>query len=175
MKHILALVPLAMLAACGGGAEQQNKAAADVTAIAPGQYEVTREVTAFRATDRAAAPQINTPAGTRSSESICVGAGDQPPAELFAGTGSECTYGNHYLRRGRINSSLTCQREGLNGQIRMTAYGTVTADGFQVDVDTTTYFTGEGDAVFTTRTTGRRTGDCQPAPAAGNGDQAAKQ
>ncbi len=173
MKRFLALVPVVLLSACGGGGEQQNKAAAEVTAIAPGQYQVTREVTAFRATDRAATPQINTPAGTRTTETICVGPGEQPPGELFAGAGSECTYGNHYLRRGSINSSLTCRREGLNGEIRMTAYGSITADGFQVDVDTTTYFAGEGDAVFTTRTTGRRTGDCQPAPEDGNSSQAA--
>ena len=175
MKRMAGLAVLAILAGCGG-AEQQNKAAAvEIGSIAPGQYEVTREVTAFRAMDRAPTPQINTPAGTRSTESICVAAGNEPNGELFAGSGSRCTYENHYLRRGRLNSSLVCRRDGLNGELRMTAYGTVAAEGFDVHVDTTTYLSGDGDAAFTTRTVGRRTGDCQPAAQPGNGSAAAKQ
>ena len=175
MKRIVGLAALAMLTACGG-AEQENKAKApDVGAIAPGQYEVSREVTAFRTMDRAPTPQINTPVGTRSTESICVGAGDQPNGELFGGAGSRCTYESHYLRRGRLNSALVCRRDGLAGELRMTAYGTVSADGFEVDVGTTTYLTGDGDSAFTTRTVGRRTGDCQPAAEPGNAGAAAKQ
>jgi outer membrane murein-binding lipoprotein Lpp len=175
MKLMVGLAALAMLAGCGE-AEKEKAKASEVSAIAPGLYQVTREVTAFRQTDRAPTPQINTPAGTRSTDSICVAAGAEPNGELFAGAGSTCTYDNHYLRRGRLNSSLVCRRDGLGGEIRMTAYGTVAADGFEVNVDTTTYLNGDGDAAFTTRTVGRRTGDCQPgAQQPGNGAGAAKQ
>ena len=172
MKQLVALVPVLMLAGCGGGGEEKAKqeVAANLT---PGQRAVTREVTAFRATDNAT-PQINAPVGTRTTESICVAAGDRPPGELFAGAGYQCEYGNYYMRSGRINVSLSCRREGLNGEVRLTTDGSFQAEQFEANVETTTFLTGEGDSLFTQRVTGRRTGDCTTQPGvADNGSSTA--
>ena len=75
----LALLPLLFVASCGGGAAE-NKAAAVVAAPSPGQWELTSQVTRFRKADQGTS-SIDTPIGTRATQSLCVAAGGQLPTE----------------------------------------------------------------------------------------------
>jgi hypothetical protein len=163
----LALIPLLLVGACGGGGESaQNKAVtAPPATIAAGQWELTSEVTAFHGED-AGPPKINTPVGTRATESVCVGAETQAPSELFSGAGLDCQRGSYYVRNGRLNVTLNCRREGLIGSIPVTAGGTFQTDTLEYQRSLRTILSGNGDVAIDTRVTGRRTGDCTP-PATG--------
>lgn len=163
----LVLIPLLLVGACGGGGETaQNKAVtAPPARIAAGQWELTSEVTAFR-TEDAGPPKINTPVGTRATESVCVGPGAQAPTELFSGAGFNCQHGNYYARNGRLNVTLNCRREGLAGPIPVTVSGTFQGEALEYERSLRTILTSEGDVAIDSRVTGRRTGDCTPPDAA---------
>jgi hypothetical protein len=159
----LALLPLLFVASCGGGAAE-NKAAPAAAAPSPGQWELTSEVTLFRKADQGTA-RINTPAGTRATQSLCVAAGGQLPTEMFSGDGFTCSYATYYVRNGRANVTVNCRREGLTGDIPMTVEGTFTADSISLHRNLRTFLTGDGDVEINADVTGRRTGACTPATA----------
>jgi hypothetical protein len=165
--RFLALIPLLSLAACGGGEAEQNKTAAVAARPAAGQWELTSEVTAFRTTD-SGAPKINTPVGTRATESVCVGAGQQVPTAAFSGENYRCNYDNYYVRNGRINVTMQCARDDLEGAVPMTADGTFEENSFEYNRNLRTVLTTDGDVEITTRVTARRTGECAPEPEDGN-------
>jgi hypothetical protein len=163
MRRIAGIAVLA-LAACGGGGGEENKAATSRPAnIAAGQYQLTSEVTAFRVVDGGRG-QIDAPVGTRTTESVCIGSG-RPPTTLFSGAGYHCQYDNYYVRRGRINVTMACWRDGLTGNIPMIVDGPFTADTIEFVREIRTSLDGPGDVEISTHVTGRRTGDCTPAPA----------
>ena len=165
----IACTALLVVAACGsgdGGAEQNKAGAAKAASLAAGQWELTSEVTAFNTVDQGR-PKIDTPVGTRVTESVCVGAG-RPPSELFSGSGYDCRYDNYYGRNGRLNATMLCSLEDQAGHIPMTADGQFGADTLEYSRDTRTSFAGDGDVQITTRVTGRRTGDCPPEAAGDN-------
>lgn len=170
----LALIPLLIVAACGEAGTSRNEAApkaAKASSIAAGQWELTAEVTGFEAADEGA-PKINTPVGTRTTETVCVGAEARPPVELFSGPGYDCSYGEYYLRNGRANITLNCRREGTSGQIPVTVDGQIRDSEIELTRNVQTYFTTDGDVRIESRVTGRRSGDCAPEAAeagAGNG------
>lgn len=159
----LILIPLLVLTACdGGGAAPKTETKAAATSLEPGLWQVETEVASFRSTDNAQ-PALDMPVGARATESVCVGAGDRPPPELFAGPGYDCTYGNYYMRAGRINVSLQCRHEDLAGTVSMTVNGTLQDGSFTAERDITTFLSGDGDFQSTVRLNGRRSGDCPPA------------
>src|SRR5688500_15796007 len=95
MRRIIACTCMMIVAACGSGGTE-NKTATRAAPLAEGQWELTSEVTAFNKADQGT-PQIDTPVGTRATESVCLGAG-RPPPELFAGQGYDCSYDSFYAR-----------------------------------------------------------------------------
>jgi hypothetical protein len=155
-----AVIPIILVAACGE-APAENKAASGAAAFAPGQWELTSEVTALTKADTEA-PRINTPAGTRATNSVCAAEGHQLPTAFFSGEGYRCTYGTYYVRNGRVNVTLSCYRDGLQGGMTMSAEGTYQADSVTFTRNLRTNLTTEGDAVIDSRVTGRRTGECTP-------------
>jgi hypothetical protein len=160
-----ALIAVSLLAACGAAPE--NKTAPVAAAPAPGQWELTAEVTRFAKSDQGT-PRINTPVGTRATESVCVGPGDQVSSTLFSGAAYTCTYPTYYVRNGRVNMTLNCRREGLSGDIPMNVNGTFEANSIAYTRNLRTSLATDGDVEVDARVTGRRTGDCTPqAPAAG--------
>lgn len=173
-KLILAFAAVSALAACGGGEEKKAKGRAD--ALQPGQYEVTSEVTAFRAADQGK-PRIDTPQGTRATRSVCVTNGAALPPELFADEGMTCRPpAGSFVRGGTINMSLNCQRPGLAGEIAYSVSGTFEAESFEVQRQLSTALAGDGDVVIGSTARGRRTGECAAAapgnaaaPAGGKG------
>ena len=157
----LALLPLLFVASCGGGTAE-NKATQAVAAPSPGQWELTSQVARFRKADNGTA-RIDTPVGTRATQSLCVAAGGRLPTEMFSGDGFTCSFGNYYVRNGRANVTLNCRREGLTGDIPMTVDGTFEADSIALHRNLRTVLTGEGDVEIDADITGRRTGACTPA------------
>ncbi len=169
--RILMMVPLCLVAACGG----EEKKAEETTAatMQAGQWEVSSDVTSFRSTDKAT-PALKAAVGDKSTVSTCIEPGDvaKPKPELFAGEGYECKYKSDYIRNGRINASITCKRDALEGEIMMSVQGTYTGDSFEGTVDTLSYLSGEGDFAMNSKITGRRTGPTCAAEPAGEGNQA---
>ena len=162
----LIIVPLCLAAACSGGGEEKKSEEAAATMQA-GQWEIVSEVTAFRSTDKAT-PALKAAAGDKSASAACIEAGkeDKPPAEMFAGVGYECDYKDRYISGGRINLSLECEREALEGKVMVSVQGTYKGDSFEGTSTATSFLPGDGDFVMNSKVSGRRTGPACAAPAA---------
>jgi hypothetical protein len=159
----LALLPLLFVASCGGSAAE-NKAAPVVAAPSPGQWELTSLVTRFRKADQGRS-SIDTPVGTRATQSLCVAAGGQLPTEMFSGDGFTCGYTTYYVRNGRASVAVNCHRAGLTGDIPMTVEGNFEADSITLHRNLRTALPTDGDVEIDADVTGRRTGACTPAAA----------
>jgi hypothetical protein len=162
----LIIVPLCLAAACSSGGGEENKADEAATAMQAGQWEISTEVTNFRSTDKAT-PALKAAIGDKAIAAACIEAGkeDKPPPEMFAGAGYKCHYKDRYMHSGRINVSLDCERDALEGHIMMTVEGTYTGDSFQGTANANSFLSGEGDFAMNTKMTGRRTGPTCAAPA----------
>jgi hypothetical protein len=167
----LALIALLFAAGCGES-EPEAKKSTRLAAFEPGQWELSSEVTMLDSQDNGA-PAIDTPVGTRATHSVCVGAGEATP-DLFAGEGYDCTYTNYYLRNGRANVQLNCRREGLQGEIVMTANGEFGSSELSYERNVRTILSTDGDVLVNYRVTGRRTGDCTPGTDASTNEAAAR-
>jgi len=158
-------VPAVALAACGGGGEEGNKTKARAQNLAPGQYEVTAEVTNFRKADEGT-PKIEAEVGSRTTRSVCVTDGAQLPPELFIEEGYSCqAAGDAFARGGSINITYRCTRPDLSGAIGTNVSGTFEAESFEAQRTLSTQLSTDGDVVIASNLTGRRTGDCSAAPA----------
>jgi hypothetical protein len=161
--------------ACSSGGEE-NKAAEVADAMQAGQWEISSEVTGFRSTDKAT-PALKAAAGDKASAPACIEAGkeDKPPPEMFAGVGYECHYRDRYISGNRINLSLECEREALEGKVMVTVQGTYAGESFEGTSTATSFLPGDGDFVMNSKISGRRTGPACAAPAeAGKGKGKAK-
>ena len=164
------VVPLLIVAGCGGEAATEEKKAR-LASLDPGQYELSSEVTRLTNVDEGEAA-LDTPVGTRATGSVCVGSSGRVPTELFSGEGYECSYNNYYVRNGRINALLSCTREGLQGDIAMTVDGSFESGQLSYDRNIRTILASDGDVLVDHRVSGRRTGECAPqADAQGNSAQ----
>jgi hypothetical protein len=168
----LVLLPLLFLAACSGGADPNADAKAKAEAaknlkLAAGQWETVAQVTKLTKQDEGT-PAINTPEGTRTTANHCVAQADadagKPSPTLLAGEGyDDCKYDNFYMSSGTLNAQLTCRREGLAGEVRMTVDGSYTAETIEANQSISTFLSGTGDVNIQSRLTGRRTGAaCAP-------------
>jgi hypothetical protein len=163
----LALIPIVFAAGCGE-APAENKAEAVAAALAPGQWELSTEVTGFRNSGHGN-PPINTPVGTRATQSLCVAAGPQLQSAFFAGDGYRCSYGTYYARNGRVNLTMGCSREGFDGGVTITAEGSFQANSVEFRRHLAARLAGGGDLAIDARVTGRRTGECVPGSDDGEG------
>lgn len=169
----LAFLSLLALAGCGdNGAAVQNEAPAEAATIAAGQWTLETEVTQFAKTDNGT-PRIDTPVGTRATETVCVGAGGTPPPALFGGEGNDCHGDSIYARNGRLSVQMTCTRHGLSGNVLIGANGTFTDGQIEYDRDVRTNLVTDGDVMMTVHVTGRRSGACTADTDAGGNASAA--
>lgn len=169
-RILLAAVPLVVLAACGG-TEVANKGKAKAESLQPGQYEVTAEVTAFKAADKGT-PKIDTKQGTSTTRSVCVTDPAALPTDLFADEGFACrNAGNLFARGGTLSASLECTRAGLSGTMGYAVSGTFGADSFEAERQLKTRLSTDGDVEINATLRGRRTGECSAAPTAGGTDK----
>jgi len=174
MRGLIAIPLCLAAAACSGGGEE-NKAAEAADAMQAGQWEVSSEVSAFRSADKST-PALKAAAGDKSSAPACIEAGkeDKPPAAMFAGVGYECDYKDRYISGGRINLSMECEREALEGTVVVSVQGTYTGESFEGTTTATSFLPGDGDFVMNSKISGRRTGPACAAPAAGESKDKAK-
>jgi len=156
------------LAACGGGggtSEQQPKAEKAPATLAAGLYEMSAEVIQLDSTDRTT-PATRLKKGDTQVIKACVAPDGQPEPKLLAEEGDECEIKNSYIRNGRMSAEMSCTREGMSGQVMPAMMGKFTADGFEGDITTLTYFVADGDYRLTRKVVAKRVGDCPAAPPA---------
>ena len=146
------------LAGCGSGEPAAPKQAA-AAALSAGLYEVSSEVTALASTDNST-PATAAKQGEKTSWRACVPVDSKPSPELLAEPGDTCEIKNSYIRSGRMSAQMSCTREGASGLIMPAMMGSFTADGFEGDINTLTYFAGEGDYRLVRKVSGKRVGDC---------------
>ncbi|HYW15104.1 MAG TPA: DUF3617 family protein [Allosphingosinicella sp.] len=165
----LIVVPLCLAAACSGGGEEK-KAAQAPTDLLAGQWQVSHEIGNIRLMDKPTlAPKApKAAAGDNDTAAACIEPGkeNEPPAEMFAGPGYECDYKDRYISGGRINLSLDCEREALEGKVMVSVQGTYKGESFEGTSTATSFLPGDGDFVMSSKISGRRTGPACAAPAA---------
>lgn len=163
MSKLMPAIGLAMLlAACGGEKPAPvEEAAAKLNA---GLYELNSEVLLLASTDKTA-PATKLRQGEKQVIKACVMPDGQPQPELLGEAGDQCQIKNSYIRNGRMSAQMSCKREGLSGEVMPAMMGSFTADGFEGEVTTLTYFVKDGDYRMTRRVTAKRIGDCPAEPA----------
>ena len=148
------------LAACGGEKKEDEAAVAAVPArLAAGLYEVSAEVTQLSSTDNST-PATKLKQGEKQAIKACVSAEGQPDPSLLSEAGDKCEIKNSYIRNGRMSAQMSCTREGHSGYVMPAMMGTYSADGFEGEISTLTYFVENGDYRLTQKITAKRVGDC---------------
>lgn len=162
MRMMLIAASAVLLSACGEGeAEAPKKVAAPAT-LPAGDYEVTIKVASLVSADNTPVPTFAKQGDTRTVRG-CVGADGLPAADLLATKGDTCELQNPYVRSGRLNFQLNCNRKG-QGQVSADVNGSYTAEGFTGTVNTSSFFTGSGDFKLVEEVTARKVADqCSPA------------
>ena len=100
---------------------------------------LAREVTQLASTDKTT-PATKLKQGGKQVIKACVAADGKPAPELFAEEGDKCEIKNSYIRNGRMSAQMSCKREGLTGEAMPAMMGSFTADGFEGEITTLTYF-----------------------------------
>lgn len=148
------------LVACGGEKKEEAAAAAAVPArLAAGLYEVSAEVTQLASTD-STTPATKLKQGDTHVVKACVSAEGQPDPSLLSEAGDKCEIKNSYIRNGRMSAQMSCTRAGHSGYVMPAMMGSYTADGFEGEINTLTYFVENGDYRLTRKVTAKRVGDC---------------
>ena len=148
------------LASCGG--EQKTEAVEKAPAkLAAGLYELNAEVLQLASTDQTT-PATKLKQGDKQVIRACVAADGKPAPELLAEDGDDCTIKNSYIRNGRMSAQMSCKREGQRGEVMPAMMGSFTADGFEGDITTMTYFVADGDYRMVRKVSAKRVGDCPP-------------
>jgi hypothetical protein len=165
MLKLAGVSGLALAIAACGGEKQENAVVEEVPAtLAAGLYEVTSEVTALASTDNST-PAIKAKQGDKITAKACVAADGKPAPELLVDAeGDKCEIKNSYIRNGRMSAQMSCTRDGHLGYVMPAMMGKYSADGFEGEISTLTYFNEDGDYRLTRKVTAKRVGDC---PAAG--------
>ncbi len=160
MSKCIGVASLAMaLAACGGGKKQEAAVEEAPAKLVAGLYELSSEVTELASTDKST-PATKLKQGEKSTFKACVAADGMPEPALLAEAGDKCEIKNSYIRNGRMSAQMSCSRSGHSGYVLPAMMGTFTKDGFEGEIDTTTYFVAEGDYRLTRKVSAKRVGDC---------------
>ena len=126
----LALIPFLSRRGCGE-APAENKAAPAAAALAPGQWELDLRGHQLPQGRSRAMPRIDTPVGTRATQSLCVGRGPRAPDRLLRRRGLSLQL-RHLLcpqRPGEPDAEL--HPRGPRRHITMAAEGTFQADSVE--------------------------------------------
>jgi hypothetical protein len=146
-----------LLAACGSDTAEAPKQAAVPATLPAGEYEVTTVVKALSSTDKGPVPTFAKQGESRTTRG-CVGADGLPAADLLAPKGDQCELQNPYVRSGRVNLQLSCNRKG-QGQVMADVSGRYTADGFTGTMTANSFFAGAGDFKLVEEITARKVAD----------------
>jgi hypothetical protein len=166
MKRIAVLAACFGLTSCSQEAEAPKKAETPAT-LPAGTYEVTATVTSLVSTDKTPVPTFGK-AGDVMTTRGCVGADGLPAPELLAAKGDVCEVQNPYIRSGRMNVTLDCNRKG-QGKVMNMIDGKYDAEGFTGTLTASSSFPGPGDYKLVEEITARKVADqctADEAPAA---------
>lgn len=159
---------LAALAACEGEravqpsdvSEEEVAAQLAQVKVEPGRWERTTEIIAVEGgVSQAERAQI-VGRETRSSDCITAAQARRPSANFLAAQqNSECTYHEFSMRGGKLASRTTCVGRDSPEQLMTVMSGDYAPDSY--DMRTTVQTSGpSGQMTVTTRTSGRRVGEC---------------
>ena len=164
MKRFAFAVACLALTACGQEAAAPKKA--EVPAKLPaGSYEVTATVKTLASTDKTPLPTF-AKVGDVIKTQGCVGDDGLPAPELLAAKGDQCTLTDPYVRSGRMNVTLDCNRKG-QGKVMTILDGKYDAAGFTGTLTANSSFAGPGDYKLVEEITARKVADqCSAAPGA---------
>lgn len=165
--RIVAIIGVAALAAsCGSESTEPPKpAATKAAALQPGEYEVAGTVKEVRSTDNSTPATPLKAGASLTAVRACVAADGKLDHKLLSeNPGDTCKEDTAFVRNGRLNVQLNCQRSGKGGIMQL-ANGTFKADSFEAEVLSSTFFGGTGDYSATRTLTGKRVGDCPAANA----------
>lgn len=169
--RIIVVASTLLLTACGPGEAEAPKKAATPATLPAGEYEVTAKVASLTSTDKTPLPTFTKQGDSRTVRG-CVGADGLPAPELLAAQGDSCQLQNPYVRSGRMNFQLNCQRKG-QGQVMADVTGSYTAEGFTGTLTATSFFAGPGDYRLVEEVSARKVADqCTAAPAGDGKDKA---
>jgi hypothetical protein len=157
-KLVMAILPMAALAACGGEAPTKEAKAETPKTFPTGQWEVTGSVDSVVSKD-GSTPAVQAKKGDPIKRSACISDPKKLEA-LFLAAGDTCTIQTEYARSGRINNAYQCKRPGVGGTIYPTVAGEYEGDSFEARTTTGTTLSGSGDYQMVEVMTGKRTGDC---------------
>lgn len=163
---MLGLAAAGLLAACSGDPATDAKPEARADALKAGEYEVTAKVDELRSTDNSTpATKLKVAAAGEAPATgrACVGEDGAIDPAAFAEPGDKCRPSSSYMRGGRMSLQYNCTRAGT-GELTQLVDGNFTADSFEAQVMTSTYFSGTGDYAMTRTLTGKRVGDCPATP-----------
>ena len=158
----LGLAATSLLAACSGDTATDAKPEAKADALQPGEYEVAGKVDELRSIDNsvpATGLKVAAAGEAPAAARVCVGDQGAIDPATFAEAGDKCRPTSSYLRGGRMSLQYNCSRSG-KGELTQLVDGKFTADSFEAQVMTSTYFSGSGDYAMTRTVTGKRVGDC---------------
>lgn len=153
-----------LLAGCSQEAPKEVAKAAPAT-LPAGTYEVTATVKSLVSTDKTPLPTFAKEGDVITTRG-CVGADGLPAPELLATRGDTCQIQNPYVRSGRMNVTLDCNRKG-QGQIMTMVDGKYDAESFTGTLTASSSFPGSGDYKMVQDITARKVADqCTADPAA---------
>ena len=161
MRLLIIATAAALVAGCGGSGNEAAPADKAAAALEPGEYELAWSDVERKDDAKAPAASAGQPAAVFPAKA-CVAAGGALEPAAFAETGDNCHVVNSYLRNGRINVQLGCDREG-KGKVSQIASGSFKSDSFEAKVETQTEFEGDGNYTMTRTVAGKRVGACTPA------------
>ncbi|WP_338501697.1 DUF3617 family protein [Sphingomonas kaistensis] len=154
-----------LLGACSQEAAKEAPKAAPAT-LPAGTYEVKATVKSLDSTDKTPLPTF-AKVGDVITTQGCVGADGLPAPELLAAKGDQCTLTDPYVRSGRMNVTLDCNRSG-QGNVNAILDGKYDGEGFTGTLTANSSFSGPGDYKLVEDIVARKVSDqCTAAPAAG--------
>ncbi|QGP79460.1 DUF3617 domain-containing protein [Sphingobium sp. CAP-1] len=156
----LTLGPMLGLAACGSEPAPAPQAEEAPAPMQAGQWELTRKTTGYN-TPTVTPAEYQEALKQIGAAKLCLAVDAQgvPDADALAGKeGSDCTYKDKLVRKGRLIATLSCKAGA--GTSEIVVEGNYTADS--LTLGTTMTKTEGGQAVLRTThdLTGRRIGDC---------------
>lgn len=156
---IMTAAAATMLASCGSNEAPANNVVETAVALTPGEYEISATVDELRSTDQTT-PATSSKVGAPPVVSrTCVGPDNAIEPAAFAEADESCTASDTYVRNGRMNLQYKCNRPG-KGTLTLVVDGDFTADGFEAQVRSGTFFSGSGDYDLVRSFTAKRVGEC---------------
>lgn len=125
-----------------------------------GEWTLTRTVTGYN-TPTVTAAEYAAQVGKKSEEKLCIAVGTdgRPDADALAGKeGSDCTYKDATVRKGRFIATLNCKAGG--GTSELVLEGNYTPDSLTVGTSMTKSSGGAAVLRTTHDLSGKRTGEC---------------